>query len=68
MAVLAEVMEDRQSFVMLVTIAMRQIELLALDASGASENYETESYQRLLAFARLLDYKTGEVLRYKGSL
>jgi hypothetical protein len=60
MAVFADGMEDHRSFVMLVTNATRQIELLALRLSGVSDRCERESYQRLLSFAREQDRKLGE--------
>ncbi|KAI1370470.1 hypothetical protein F4677DRAFT_457842 [Hypoxylon crocopeplum] len=60
MAVFAEGMEDHRSFVMLVTNAIRQIELLAQRLSGASDRCERESYQRLTSFARLQDRKVAE--------
>jgi hypothetical protein len=53
MAVLADCMEDHRSFVMLVTNAARQIELLAPQISSVSDRCERESCQRLLSFARL---------------
>jgi len=60
MAVYADVMEDYRSFVMLVTNATRQIELLAPRLSIVSDKCERESYQRLLSFARLQDKKVAE--------
>lgn len=60
MAVFADTMEDHRSFVMLVTNAARQIELLSLRLSGVSDRCERESFQRLLSFARLQDRKVAE--------
>ena len=60
MAVFADNMEDHRSFVMLVTNAARQIELLAPRLHGALDRCERESYQRLLSFARLQDSKVAE--------
>jgi hypothetical protein len=60
MAVFADAMEDHRSFVMLVTNATRQIELLALRLSGVSDRCERESFQRLLCFARAQDRKIAE--------
>ncbi|KAE9367113.1 hypothetical protein N431DRAFT_418245 [Stipitochalara longipes BDJ] len=60
MAVFADEMEDHRSFVMLVTNASRQIELLAQRLSGMSDRCERESFQRLLSFARLQDTKAAE--------
>lgn len=63
MAKFADVVEDHRSFVMLVTNATRQIELLAQRLSGLSDRCERESYQRLLSFARLQDRKVAEKYR-----
>jgi hypothetical protein len=60
MAVLADCMEDHRSFVMLVTNAARQIELLAPRLSSVLDRCERESCQRLLSFARLQDRKVAE--------
>jgi len=60
MAVFADGMGDHRSFVMLVTNATRQIELLALRLSSVSDRCERESCQRLLSFARLQDRKVAE--------
>jgi hypothetical protein len=60
MAVFADGMEDHRSFVMLVTNATRQIELLALRLSSVLDRCERESYQRLISFARLQDRKVAE--------
>lgn len=60
MAAFAELVEDHRSFVMLVTNAIRQIELLALQFSGVSDKCERVLYQRLLSFARLQDRKVAE--------
>jgi hypothetical protein len=63
MAVFAESMEDHRSFVMLVTNASRQIELLAIRLSGVSDRCDREAFQRLLSFARSQDMKVAE--KYK---
>jgi len=60
MAVYADITEDHRSFVMLVTNATRQIELLALRLSSVSDRSEREPYQRLLSFAQLQDKKIAE--------
>jgi hypothetical protein len=60
MSVLAECMEDHRSYVMLVTNAAREIELLAPQLSSVSDRCERESCQRLLSFARLQDRKVAK--------
>lgn len=60
MAVFADGGEDHRSFVMLVTNAARQIELLALQLTGVSDRGERDAMRRLLAFARLLEGKVAE--------
>lgn len=61
MAAFADGVQDHRSFVMLVTNAARQIELLAPRVtSGVSDRCERDSCQRLLYFARLQDRKVAE--------
>jgi hypothetical protein len=60
MAILADCMEDHRSFVMLVTNAARQIELLAPRLSSVPDRCERESCQWLLSFAQLQDRKVVE--------
>lgn len=57
MAMYAEGSMDHRSYVMLVTNASRQIELLAPRLSQVSDMCEIESCQHSLSFARLQDMK-----------
>ena len=57
MAVYAEGSMDHRSYVMLVTNAVRQIEFLAPRLSEVTNQWEIESCQQSLFFARLQDMK-----------
>ncbi|TPX15358.1 uncharacterized protein E0L32_004635 [Thyridium curvatum] len=57
MAILAEVLGDHRSFVMLVTNAARQMELVARTPPTMLSSEARELYERLLSFSQILDRK-----------
>jgi len=63
MGALADEMEDHRAFVMFVTNALRQIELLSRSSLVVMDRAEREALVRLLGFAKLQD---GRVARKYG--